>query len=240
MGIFDFFGGGKPTPKSIAKQKKRAKERYAQTDYREMAMEKLLEWGTPESLDAVLERFNAVAQSPYYDEQEKNWLSEKIAEQGEPGEKALVRFLGKSNEVAHAISALRHMCSESDFHQHLVGALEKRLPEDYRSLQAKKELIKPLLETLTAENIDVLLPYLDDHSDDVQCAVIDAILSAEATQHYPEILALIYDDSRSGRVSRHAASAIATMGISVDPKKALLPEVAEDFTVRDGKLKSVR
>lgn len=240
MGLFDFFGGGKPNAKSIAKQKKRAKERYAQTDYREMAMEKLLEWGTAESLDAVLERFNAVAQSPYYDEQEKTWLSEKITELGEPGKQALVRFLAKSNEVAHAISALKNMCEANEYHQFLVDALEKRPPEDYRSLQAKKELIKPLLESLTTENIDVLLPYLDDHNDDVQCAVIDAIVVAKASNLYPKLVEIIYDESRSGRVSRHAASSVSNENMKVDPRKALLPEVAEDFVVRDGRLKMVR
>lgn len=241
MAIFGLFGSNKPSLKAIQKQKKRAKERYAQTEYRQAAMEKLLDWNTPESLDAVLERFNAVAQSPFYDEEEKNWLSEEITERGELAKEALKNFIGKSNEVSHALSALKTMSeNDAEFIDCVLNALAKRTPEDHRSLQAKKELLKAVSGLIAEEQIETIIPYLNDHNDDVQCTVIDIIDSHKVASHYAKIKDAMYDTFRSGRVLRHAALAVVKLDLSLDPKKELLPEIAEDFVLRGDKLKQQR
>ena len=72
MGLFDIFKSG-PTSDSILGQIRKAKEVYAQPEYRRMAMEKLLKWGSEESLRGLLERFTVVEQSPHWDEDEKRW-----------------------------------------------------------------------------------------------------------------------------------------------------------------------
>ena len=73
------FGKTVPDEKAIGKQVAKAKEPYAQPEYRRMAMEKLLEWDTQESLRGVLERFAVVVQSPHWDEDEKRWPGPEIS-----------------------------------------------------------------------------------------------------------------------------------------------------------------
>ena len=236
MALFGLIGGDKPTPKNIDKQVGKVKERYAQPDFRRMAMEKLLEWGTPEALDGVLQRFTVVVQSPHWDEEEKRWLVEELAERGEPVREALSRFLRRENHIAFAAKTLKRVVDHDTYVQELIEALKARSPEDYRSVQAKQELIAALGEETGGPELEVLLPYLDDHGDDVQCAAIDVIEARKVESAYPRLTEIITEDLHAGRVVRHAAAAIARLGIPIDPAKPLVPAVIEDFSVKDGTL----
>ena len=173
--VLGLFGGNKPTQKNIDKQVTKVKERFAQNDFRRMAMDKLLEWGTPEAYDGLLKRFTIVVQSPHWDEVEKKWLVETLVENGEPAREALIRFINKENQVTFACRALARMCSPNELVDHILGALSNRSPEDIRTEQGKKELIHVLDENPDPRNAGAILPFLNDHSDDVQCAAIDVV-----------------------------------------------------------------
>ena len=62
--VLGLFGGNKPTQKNIDKQVTKVKERFAQNDFRRMAMDKLLEWGTPEAYDGLLKRLRLWFKAP--------------------------------------------------------------------------------------------------------------------------------------------------------------------------------
>lgn len=244
MGLLDsLFGGDKPTQKNIDKLVLRVKERYAQPEYRREAMERLLSWGTPESLAGVLTRFTIVAQSPHWDEEEKRWLVDEMAGLGDKGQAALRAFLAKENHIAFAARALERLDDKDQFVLDLCAALKARPPEDYRSTHGKAELIACLMETGDARAAEALLPYIDDHGDDVQCAAVDALEKLWATLGggvregaEKRLQAVVVDDSRSARVLRHTAAAMERLHAPIDPAKPLAPGVAEDFVVRDGKL----
>lgn len=242
MGLLDsIFGGDKPTQKNIDKLIVRVKERYAQPEYRREAMEKLLSWGTPEALAGVLARFTVVAQSPHWDEEEKKWLVDEMAELGEPGRAALRAFLAKENHIAFAARALKRVDSADDYVLDLVGALKAKPPEDYRSTQGKVELVACLSETGDPRVAEAVIPHLDDHGDDVQCATIDAVerlwekIGARG-QLEQRLQRMVADDGRSARVVRHAAAAMQRLQVPIDPARPLAPAVAEDYVVKDGKL----
>lgn len=236
MALFGLLGGDKPTPKNIQKLVTKVKERYAQPEYRRGAMERLLSWGTPEALDGVLTRFTVVVQSPHWDEEEKRWLVEELVEKGEPAKEALVRFLERENHIAFAAQALRQLASKEEYVEVLTKALKARSPEDYRSAQGKQEIIACIADASGPEVAEALEPYLDDHADDVQCACIDAVEKLSAEAAYPRLKEIVTDDARSARVLRHAAGAMARLGVPVDPSKPLQPAVTEDYVVKEGKL----
>jgi hypothetical protein len=242
MGFLDgLFGGDKPNQKNIDKLVVRVKERYAQPEYRREAMTKLLEWNTPESIYAVLSRFTVVAQSPHWDEEEKRWLVDELADKGAPAREALKKFLGKENHVAFAARALSKMGTKDEYISDLMAALKARAPDDYRSTQGKTELVASLAETEDARVLEALLPYVDDHGDDVQCAVVDALgrlwpKLGDTGAVTTKLQAVITDDARSARVLRHTAAAMQRLALPIDATKPLAPAVAEDFLVKDGKL----
>lgn len=235
--VFGLFGGSKPSEKNIAKQALKVKERYAQPEYRRAAMDTLLQWGTPEALDAVLSRFTVVVQSPHWDEEEKRWLVEELAERGAPAREALARFLKKQNSVAFAAKALRHLCDKETYKQQITEALLAREPEDYRSAQAKQDLVQALSEVLEeGEGAETLAPYVDDHADDVQCTTIETVEKVKATAVYPRLAEMITEDAHSARVQRAAAATVARQHIPIDPQKSIQPAVLEDYVVKDGSL----
>lgn len=240
MALFGLIGGDKPTPKNISKLVNKVKERYAQPEYRRTAMEKLLAWSTPEALDAVLSRFTVVVQSPHWDEEEKRWLVEELAERGAPAQEALTRFLARENNIAFAAQALSRLVSPEAYAGELIAALKARPPEDHRTVQAKQELILALGDTGDARVAEAILPYLDDHADDVQCAAIDVVERVQAEPAYNRLAALLTDEIRSARVLRHAAGAVSRLKAPIDPQRPLQPAVTEDYVVKDGTLASAR
>jgi hypothetical protein len=240
MALFGLFGSDKISEKGIEKQVTKLKERYAQPDYRRMAMEKLMEWGTPEALDGVLKRFTITVQSPHWDEQEKAWLMDELTSLGEPAKEALLRFLDAHQQVIFPLRVLARMVEREEMVSIIIAALQKRAPEDYRAAEGKQELVAALMDYDDGRIPEVVLPYLDDHADDVQCIAIDLIKAKKAEAAFGRLRDMITEDEHSARVLRHAAGAAADLSIDIDPEKPLVPAVAEDFVVKDGKLASNR
>lgn len=239
MSFFDFFKKNKGSKivsdKKIQGQIRKVREKYAKTDYRQMAMETLLSWNTPESLCGALERFCVVVDSPGSDEAEKTWLVDEMAKRGDPAKQALISFIQSSNEVAHAIVALEKMCPAEEVLPALLSALKKRPPADHRLAASKVELIAVLKNYLDKEiTVNALIPHLNDHHDDVQLASLDAL--QDMPEAFDVITAMIADDSRSARVLRHAAKIISSGKIPVSGEK-LAPEIGDDYEVVDGLLR---
>ena len=112
----------------------------------------------------------------------------------------------------------------------------RRSPEDIRTEQGKKELIHVLDENPDPRNAEVILPFINDHSDDVQCAAIDVVKNHSLTDCYEKLQALLYDELSSARVQRYAAAAVHELGLDLDVTLPLMAAVVEDYMVKDGKL----
>lgn len=234
MGLFDIFKSG-PSKEAILSQVTKAKEVYAQPDYRRMAMDKLLKWATPESYEGLLERFCVVVQSPHWDEEEKRWLVDEMVKIGDGVLPILKNFILKKNEVNHALLAYRKIAGDEKYHEMLKLALNARPPSDHRSIQAKQELISALSENPKPELKNVVLPYLDDHSDDVQCASIEVLAKIDDREVNDRLLDLLKSETHSARVLRAAAMVVANKKIPVQDA-VLADEVKEDFRIDSGYL----
>ncbi len=233
MGLLDFFKKG-PNPEAIASQMRKAKEHYGQPEYRRMAMDKLLEWDTDESLKALLERWTAVVQSPHWDEEEKRWLVDEMVKRGERVIPILREFVLEKNEVNYAILTLRKLISDDQtYSKILVEALQKRSPSDHRSVQAKREIIAALSDLKTMNFEALFVPYLEDHSDDVQALAIESLAQTREPSIVNKMLALLTSEEHSARVSRLAAKIIAEHKIPV-ATETLSEAVREEFTIKDG------
>lgn len=237
MGIFDIFKS-KPSKEAIFGQVRKAKEVYAQPEYRRMAMEKLLKWGTPEALAGILERFLVVVQSPHWDEDEKRWLVEELVKVGDKSLPVLKDFILKKNEVNHALCAYRKIVADDqNYKALLIEALKSRPPSDHRSVQGKQELIAALSEFNDPNLNDLILPYFNDHSDDVQCAAIAALANRNEAAIDAHLIELLKSDNHSARVLRSAANVVVNKQITL-PKDVQLAEVVkEDFAIEAGHLK---
>jgi hypothetical protein len=236
MGLFDMFKSG-PTSDSILGQVRKAKEVYAQPEYRRMAMEKLLKWGTEESLRGLLERFTVVVQSPHWDEDEKRWLVDEMIKVGELSKPILREFILKKNEVNYALLAYRKIVdSDEGYKAILVEALNLRPPSDHRSVQGKQEIIAAISEFEPMFYEELLLPYLADHSDDVQSAAIDALCRSENNKIAVALISLLESEVHSARVLRAAAHVVANKKYPLTDATRLSDVVKEEFRIEGGHL----
>lgn len=235
MGIFDFFSG-QPSDSAIQSQVTKAKERYAQPDYRRMAMEKLLKWDTDQSLRGVLQRFLVVVQSPHWDEVEKHWLVGELVARKERVKGILTDFILKEDDLAYALDAYKKIVSDDkSYEEMLLLALEHRPPSDHRSIRAKKVLLS-ILADMPSVNRAIFVPYLDDHSDDVQCEAIRALTIEKNEQFFSPLIKVISADNHSSRVMREASVSLARLLAPIPSDVSLNPNVLEDFQLKDGVL----
>lgn len=248
MGFLDaLFGGDKSGPKAVDKLMLRVKERYAQPEYRREAMDKLLAMGTAEAYAAVMKRFTVVVQSPHWDEEEKRWLCDELGTRGDLAKDVVREFLATEDHVAFASKTLRKLSPSTEaWLKDLVVALQKRPPEDHRTVLGKTEVINQLKDGGDASIVDAVLPYVGDHADDVQLAAWECLehhVPAEGEARAAladKARDIVTDDGRSARVLRHVAGVMSRLQIPVDPSKPLPGAVTEDFKVQDGLLVSSR
>lgn len=234
MGWLDIFGKKGPSEDAIAKQVRKAKEAYAQPDYRRMAMDQLLKWDTPESLRGILDRFTAVVQSPHWDEDEKRWLVEELVARGDKMLPILRRFILEKNEVNHALQTYRQIVKDDKVYgQMLIEALKNRPPSDHRSVQGKQEILAAMMELNTRDFDEYIIPHLEDHSDDVKCLAIDALAMSDKPEAREKIIALLSDDTHSARVLRAAAALAAAQKFKLGATE-LTEVLKEDFHIENG------
>lgn len=235
MGLFDFLKN-KPNKNAILSQVNKTKEIYAQNEYRRMAMEKLLSWGDDDSLRGVLERFAVVVQSPHWDEDEKKWLKEEFIKLGAKTLPLLKEWILAKNDVNYVVSIYRSIINDNQEYQKLlIEALTIRLPSDHQSARGKQELIALLAEFKDASLVPILLPYLDDHSDDVQAMVIDALADLANQEVKDKFIHMLSDDSYCPRILRKVADIVAKQKIELKDCK-LAETLLEDFHIKSGYL----
>lgn len=236
MGLFDIFKS-KPSQKAILSQTQKAKEVYGQPEYRRAAMEKLLKWGTDDSLKGLLQRLTVVVQSPHWDEDEKRWVREEFINMGRDSLPILRDFIFSKNELNHALIAYRKIVdNDYEYKELLMEALRKRPPSDHRSVQGKQEIIAALSELETNDIVDLLLTYLDDHSDDVQCTVIEALHDSKDEKVHKKLIELLSSKTHSARVLRMIANTVFSLKLKIDKNIELSSVVKEDFTIDGGLL----
>ncbi|HXW53093.1 MAG TPA: HEAT repeat domain-containing protein, partial [Myxococcota bacterium] len=182
-------------------------------------------------------RFAVVVQSPHWDEDEKSWLTDEFVKMGDRAKPILREFILKRNEVNHALLAYRKIvANDEDYKALLKDALEVRPPSDHRSVQGKQELIAAISEFDHASYDDLILPYLHDHSDDVQCAAIAALATSPSEHVKTSLVELLKSEAHSARVLRSAADIVSKYKMNIPGDVNLSDVVKDDFTIESGHL----
>ena len=228
MGIFDFL-----KPKSaLQKAAEQVREAYAQPDYRRTAMDKLFEIGSDEAYGALLQRFTYNANGQIADETEKNDLVIELADVGDKVLPALKTFIQTEQHLAYPIKALVKIMGREDARDFLIESLQKYEPMDHRSTRSKTSLLIALAELSTADQAPALVPYLDDHSDDVQAQAVMALEQLKNPETRGALCSVCTDDSHAARVQRQAAAALVELGWSVKDRYSMFTaELKEEFII---------
>jgi hypothetical protein len=245
MGLMSLFGKGPLSAGKIDKIAKLAANPFAQPDVRMREMQRLLSDGTPAALRGVLKRFAANASGHIADEDEKKWLEDQLVDIGDDSLEPLADFIGAEEQISYALHAYRRIAGDQATVGFLLGVLEKYGPDDYRSSEAKVQIIGELAHLVADPRVlPGLVPFLRDHSDEVRWAVIELVeAAAREGRLTPELQAaaakelgaMILSDDNRPRIERRAAEILCEREWPVGGTGESLPTLLEDEFFLDKK-----
>ncbi len=191
--MLDFLWSNKPSPKSIERQTKRLIETGGEDGPRVEAAEKLVEWGTPESLYALLKRFTISSKVITQDIEEKRYVVRMLVEKGNAAVDPILKFIKKNHQVEWPVQALTQILPQEELVPKLVEALEYVGAGEFTSPEHRTSLIKAMHGQVTPEIANTMRQFLKDDDDDVRIAAIQAL--AEVGEDMREPLLETFVDS---------------------------------------------
>jgi HEAT repeat protein len=196
--MFDFLKrGSSPSSKQIDKIVKRLTEPGGENGPRIEAAEKLAEWGTPESLYALLKRFTMSSNVITQDIEEKRMVVRMLVEKGRDAVDPILRFLSSHHNVEWPVQALSEILPREELVPKLVSILEKvAAASEFTPPEQKADLIRAMRGHVTPEIANVLRQFLSDDDDDVRIAAIEAISEVGEEVREPLLEAFLQADDR--------------------------------------------
>jgi HEAT repeat protein len=186
--MFDFLKrSGSPSSKQIDKLVKKLTEPGGEEGPRIEAAERLNEWGTPESLYALLRRFTISSKVITQDVEEKRMVVRMLVERGRGAVDPILRFLSNHHQVEWPVQALFQILPREELVPKLVEILEKvAAASAFTPPEHRADLIRAMRGHVTPEIAAVLRQFLSDDDDDVRIAAIEAL--AEVGEEMREAL----------------------------------------------------
>jgi HEAT repeat protein len=196
--MFDFFKrGSAPSSKQIGKLVKRLTEPGGENGPRIEAAEKLAEWGTPDSLYALLKRFTMSSNVISQDVEEKRMVVRMLVEKGRDAVDPILRFLRSHHNVEWPVQALSEILSREELVPKLVEILGNvAAASEFTPPEHKSDLIRAMRGHVTPEIASVLRQFLSDDDDDVRIASIEAISEIGEEVREPLLEAFLEADDR--------------------------------------------
>jgi HEAT repeat protein len=237
VGLFGFFD----TPgEKLKKLSAKVKEKWGPPENRQKAMDQLIELGTPEAWEALLQRLTVSIDNRITDAEEKERVMEAITGAGEAAVEPVRRFLFREEQAALALKALEKLQSAEALTGTMLEALERIGAEYTRDPDKKITLLRALLERRDPRIAPALVPFLEDFSEDVKIAAAEG-LARQGDERGREPLLKLLEWShaeKSERVKRVAADALVELALPVTGHRpaveAALP--AGYFVDREGKV----
>lgn len=215
MGLFDLFSGGTPADKA-QKLKPKATQKYGDPATRQKALEQLASQRTPESVAVLMQRFTFTVDPHTTDAEEKDSVFRSIVDVGEPAVAPVKDFLFKNDAATSwgfkVLEALVPPDQLATITCELLGHLGKTYTRD----PEKKEVALHFLEGRDDPRFaPLLVPFLDDHADDVKIAALKAIAHRKVEAAREPVLQLLTGEETARRVQTAAIAAVAEAGFTV-------------------------
>ena len=222
MGLFDLFSS-KPTSKKIAKAKSVMLNEHHQLQVRQESIQELIHYGTDEAIEALIERLGVNFRDTTKNEKEQSLIQQVLVEAfGARSIDLLKKFItqSESKSLSRALFTLKSLISQEEMTEFLLTSLERFNPKDHRTVETRLQIIDALDEQ-PGEIIQVILPYVMDHNDDVRIKVInlieDRITGIEGDHEYiiKSFLEAMTDPFAGGRITRAVAQSLIRLEVNL-------------------------
>jgi hypothetical protein len=238
MGLFDIFTGGSGPDKAL-KLKSKVTQKYGDPATRQKAIEQLGEMKFPEAVSVLLSRFTITVDPLTTDADEKERTYDLVKSFGKDAVPPITEFLGK-NEAATswALRLLGELLTEDEVLGACVEALRHLSAHYTKNPEKKVVLLHHVTGKADPRIAPVVLPFLEDMSDDVKIAALKALGSFKYEPAREPMLKLLTADETARRVQTSALSALAEGGFSVEGYQTKVqPLLVEPYALgQDGRI----
>lgn len=214
MGLKDLFSSEGRANRARAKHSARVKDKHAQSLDRQASLEALDEDGSPDAILGLLGRFSMRYDKTIEDEQEKNWVYERLKARGESIIPPLRSYLLSSETLSFALRLLTEIGDASKVWP-VVEELCKRHDNTYtRDPEPKAQFVHFLGELKDDRASAALIPYLDDVDENVRFTAVEGLLHhAKAEIAFEPLAAHVQKPTEeSRRIKRRILEGIAEHG----------------------------
>jgi len=215
MGLFDFLGGGTPADKA-QRLKAKATQKYGDAATRQKALQQLSELKHPDAVPVLMNRFTFNVDPQTTDAEEKQHVFESICLLEKDAVPPVKAFLVRSDTASSwALKILVEVLTPDEVMQIVTEELN-RLGTNYTRDPEKKEVLIRFLEGKQDERVGpVLVPFLNDMSDDVKMAALKTLASLKYEPAREVLLTLLTTDETAKRVQTACIATLVETGFTV-------------------------
>jgi hypothetical protein len=215
MGLFDFLGGGTPAQKA-ERLKAKATQKYGDAAARQQALQKLIDLKHVDAVPVLMQRFTFVVEPQTTDSEEKQHVFNSICDLKADAVPAVRSFLVKNDKASSwALKIIDTVLSPGEALQIVTDEL-KRLGVEYTRDPEKKEVLLHFLDGKQDERIGpVVVPFLNDMSDDVKMAALKTLASIKYEPAREPLLTLLTTEDTARRVQTACVTALVETAFNV-------------------------
>ena len=215
MGLLDFFGGGTPADKA-QRLKAKATQKYGDAATRQKALQQLAELKHADAVPVLMNRFTFAVDPQTTDAEEKEHAFQAICELEKDAVPPVKAFLVRSDAASSwALKILVEVLSPDEVMQVVTEELQ-RLGANYTRDPEKKDVLIRFLEGKQDDRVGpVLVPFLNDMSDDVKMAALKTLASLKYEPAREPLLTLLVTDETAKRVQTACIATLIETGFLV-------------------------
>jgi hypothetical protein len=235
MGMFDFFLSEE---KKIAKHQRRLTNRDAQPEDREASARWLVDQGSPQSLLALLARFDVSLDHQLKDKGEKELVYALASSQGAEHMSApLDVWLRQCRSVALPLRLLEDLEGKDTAVKMACDLLEVERKRDDFKPEKKKTLLIWLAGIRNEQCQPTASPFLDDFDEGVRYAASEVIIAQKNVSGCLPLLGVVLNpDEDSNRLKIRICEVVEQRGWDVSGVEGLEERLPANFTVQKGRL----
>lgn len=231
MSFWDFFKKGNEPQgsRSVRRLSSKLMNKWIDAAERYNAMDRLLEMDTEESYDAVLKRFTFLIENTIKDNDEKQYLYERIKEKERAMIDALIRYCKREDEISWPLRALGKLVGDDDLTDILIELLSDLDPIYSRHNDKKVVLLEMMKARPGIKVFKAVESFLEDTDDDVRIKAIEAVTHERNMTHLQDrLIRMLIEEADRPRIQRKAAEELMRLEWPVkgfhDAVETALPE----------------
>ena len=223
MGFFGI-GGGRGT--KVDRLRKKATNAYGQAIERTSAMRELRRMGTPEALEALLERFTINLDVTITDHEEKRELYEWLLEIGEGAVAPIESFVARHDGVYWPLKALKEISGIDRAVEGLLAALDRAETVSQRVNEQRVQLVSNLRDFPHPRVLERLKVLARDPNDEVRLMALDGLMTYGEGEAAAIVAERVLDPEETPRVHAVLFEQLVDLGWSLAPWRAAIEESA--------------